>query len=449
MNRDLRHDGLSAWAKWAVLSVVAVAPLVFGAGSPGVYLPLYALVSLMSAASWTRARFDRSLGRTAPTVPGRRLLLALLALVLLQLVPLPPALLAVVSPGSWAFHHLGQPHQGWQPISVSRAATARGFLSLAGAMALYAFAFREYRSALWRRRAIATLAVAAAALGLAGLVQAASDDPRRLYGMIDVHIERGWGVWGPYLNRNHFAGYVAMAVPLGLGLAIAGSAEVRQLHRRFGLGRALGAPSFPAALQWSAFALFLLVAALAPQSRGALLGLAAGLGALLALAGHSRVTLLAGGVLGVLVLATLDLSSLTGGFEVRGFNRSGIWRAALLMLPDFPVFGAGLNTFLVAFQPYQIDFRGVLVTAAHNDFLQVATDLGLVGIGLVAGLGYRVLRAMLGARGDILAVAAGAGVASAAGHALVDYSLQTPANATAFAVLCGILMAGAERADVP
>ncbi len=436
------RDGLSGWLRWTLLLLASVMPLAFGAGSPGLYLPAFTIVYLLSAASWVRARFDRSLGRGAPPVPGARLLWAIVALATLQLVPLPPALLGVISPASWAFHHLGKEELLWEPLSLSPGATGRGLFCVGAVMALYAFACREYRSEAWRRRALATLAVAAAALGTVGLVQAASEAPSRIYGVIDVDFQRAWAIWGPYMNRNHFAGYVAMMVPLGVGLAVAGTAEFRHLRRRFGFGRALGDASFPRALQWSAFALYLAVASQAPQTRGGLLCLGAGLAALLLLAGHARVVLTASALLGLGALSLLDFSNVSSAFEGRGMNRLGIWKAMLPMLQDFPVFGTGLNTFLVAFRPYQVDFRSYWVTAAHNDYLQVVADLGLLGAALAVPLGLGLVRAMLAARGDALLAAAAAGVAGAAAHAVFDYALQVPANAAAFAILCGVLAGG-------
>lgn len=440
------RDGLPGYLRWALLLVVAAMPLAFGAGSPGLYLPSFAIMLLLSAASWARARFDRSLGRGAPPVPGARWLWAILGLAALQLVRLPSPVLSTLSSASWSFHHLGHDPLEWEPLSVSPGATGRGLYCVSAVFALYAFACREFRSEIWRRRALATLAVAAAALGTVGLVQAASDAPSRMYGMIDVDFQRAWAIRGPYMNLNHFAGYVAMMVPVAVGLAVAGTADFRHLRRRFGLGRALGDASFHRTLQWSAFALFLAVASQAPQSRGGALCLAAGLVALLLFSGHARVVLAATILLGLGALSLLDFSRLAGSFEGRGMNRIGIWKAMLPMLEDFPFFGTGLNTFLVAFQPYQVDFRASYsVTAAHNDFLQVVADLGLLGAVAAAPLAIGLARAMLAARGDALLAAAAAGVAAAAAHALVDYALQVPANAAAFAVLCGVLVAGVGR----
>src|SRR5262249_59809458 len=101
-----------------------------------------------------RGRWMAAGGGSMPIVPGGRLLLAFHALVLAQLLPLPPWLLRLVSPGSFHFYDDFSlvPLTEWRPISVNPADTARGFAFLAGMSLLYAAVFREFRDERWRRR---------------------------------------------------------------------------------------------------------------------------------------------------------------------------------------------------------------------------------------------------------------------------------------------------------
>ena len=110
-----------------------------------VFVPL--LAGCVAAGVWAqwRARRAADEGGPVPPLPGGRLLLALHALALLQLVPLPPPVLGLVSPGSFSYYSDTQlvPLTAWRPISVSPPDTLRGLAFLAGFSLLYVAVFRE------------------------------------------------------------------------------------------------------------------------------------------------------------------------------------------------------------------------------------------------------------------------------------------------------------------
>src|SRR4029079_1444682 len=138
----------------ALVGLLALAPLARGAVHEWASFPLLGLSFLIGAVSSWRARSARRRGEHSPPVPGWRLLLALHVLVVAQLVPLPPGLLKAVSPGSFAFYDGNSlvALQGYRPISVYPADTARGLFFLAGITLVYASAFRELHQDRWRHR---------------------------------------------------------------------------------------------------------------------------------------------------------------------------------------------------------------------------------------------------------------------------------------------------------
>jgi len=70
------------------------------------------------------------------------------------------------------------------------------------------------------------------------------------------------------------------------------------------------------------------------------------------------------------------------GFE----ERWKIWVDTYRILKDFPLFGSGLGTFSQVFPMYRTFYIQNLVTHAENDLLHLASEVGLVGIGLVLAL---------------------------------------------------------------
>ena len=121
------RDGVARFVPVLVLVLLAAGPLLAGAVHPPVYVPLLVGSAVGGGAAYLRARH----AGVRAAVPGARLLLALHALVLAQLVPMPPAALHVVSPGSFSFYNdpLLVPLTAWKPISVSPPDTARGSIS--------------------------------------------------------------------------------------------------------------------------------------------------------------------------------------------------------------------------------------------------------------------------------------------------------------------------------
>jgi O-antigen ligase len=115
---------------------------------------------------------------------------------------------------------------------------------------------------------------------------------------------------------------------------------------------------------------------------------------------------------------------------------------ALALAKDYPVFGSGGGSFYTAFTRYRGPELKAYFDFAHNDYLQLAAETGIVGLALVGSLPlFALALAVLAlarrrdplARGFAFAVLMG--VVSLGIHSTVDFNLQIPANALAFMVL--------------
>jgi O-antigen ligase len=104
-----------------------------------------------------------------------------------------------------------------------------------------------------------------------------------------------------------------------------------------------------------------------------------------------------------------------------------------------------LGTFVVAFRRYQTSSLDLLVDHAHNDYVEVTTDTGILGAALlfipIMGLLIKMILAYAGARSayrrSVLLACIGATTAFLI-HTTMDFNLQIPANALLFAVVLGI-----------
>ncbi len=142
-------------------------------------------------------------------------------------------------------------------------------------------------------------------------------------------------------------------------------------------------------------------------------------------------------------VAWVGLGRFFTALATRGIQHSRIdlWTDMLPMVPRFPLFGTGLDAFSTAYMPYQTvakvgpDWIG----EAHNEYLQVLLDLGVVGAILVAALLVIVFRGALRRAGDSTVDLGLLGaLAAVAVHNLVDFGWQIPANAATWVALAAL-----------
>jgi O-antigen ligase len=308
----------------------------------------------------------------------------------------------------------------------------------------YGAVFREFGDERARRRLCRTVVFTGVLITIVALVQAVSPEPRRIYGL--WHPVFDWAVFGPYVNRSHFAGYLEMAIPLAFGFALEALQSLRRAWTRRRVGwLSLGGPQGNEFIRQAAVAIVLLVGLIASASRGGILGFGVSAVALLFAGRYRRAALLVGVVPVLVGVAWVGLGTLVKGFESRGIqgSRLDLWADMLPMALRFPVFGVGWNAFGTAYPWYQTIWRDLWIGEAHNEYLQVLFDGGLVGAALVFPLlGMLFHRAAtrahrspldLGLLGSLLALAA---------HALVDFNWQIPANALTYVALAALVMRG-------
>jgi O-antigen ligase len=272
-------------------------------------------------------------------------------------------------------------------------------------------------------------------------------------------IDEGPPPFGPYVNRNHFATWGVMAAPLCIGYLTAhatahhGAGTMAAWRRRV-----VAVLDARAALLLAAAAL-LIVAIAASLSRSGLIGLGAALASAAALAyrrtgstltrsARPAIFMVALGALAALaVLVRVGPAAIAGRFatsEVALVDRLTIWRDTLAVLRDFWLTGTGAGTYQTAMIVYQRSSPGVLFNQAHNHYLQVIAEGGLlIGIPVFLALGTFAREAWLALEEDRsglrwVRLGAIAGLIGVSVQSLLETGLTTPANTALAAVLAAI-----------
>lgn len=364
----------------------------------------------------------------------------LLALPLLQLVPLPPALWTAL-PGRQELslaQDLAEVLPGWSPMTLTPDLTWRAWLSLTPPLAMFLGML-----ALGRERPdrlVWIYLIAGSASVVLCSFQIATADPR-LYAW-------SWtdpgSVVGLFANRNHMAAFFTSSLPFAAALAVS-AANSR------GGGRLI---------VWLGLAYvgLMVVAIAATQSRA---GFVFGIVSLLAAAGaawvgldgrqpNARVAALAGVVtVTVLVVGLWGLGPVLARFNTLNVFEGRIenWPLIIDAAQTYLPAGSGIGSFDAVFRSVEpLDtLDPTYFNEAHNEFLQVWLEAGWFGAGLlIAFLVWFARRSSDAWRGGggldrNLQRAASIAIALILAHSFADYPLRTETMMVFFALCCGIL----------
>jgi O-antigen ligase len=264
-----------------------------------------------------------------------------------------------------------------------------------------------------------------------------------------------YGIWnsgfvtepyGPFINRNHMGTWLVMALPLVIGYVFA---RADRLTRERSPAAGIDAPMFW--LVGAACAMF--AAAIVSLSRSAAVGIAAAgvFGAAMAIQrrGPAARWVLAGSVVSVAIVLSIPKTvELADRFQdsktTATWARPQIWRETLPIVHDFALTGTGLGSFATAMLVYQRSDRTLFFNQAHNQYLQLAAEGGVLLLlplsVAAAAFAAAVHRGLAADRSSMFWIRAGAsaGVIGVLTQSLWETGLRLPANGLLFAVLCAI-----------
>jgi O-antigen ligase len=389
-------------------------------------------------------------------------LLGLWALAVFQLVPLPEALHRAIAPGSAEVWHPHVPAAaavlgpGPHPISLYPDATRRWLAFATGVVALAIAVGPALRNRRLLLRASSVVVGGAVLVALYGFV-ARLVFGNKLYGVWSVPTV---APFGPFVSKNHFAGYVELAALLAVGLATGLADEAR--HGPGWLSWIESRRSKWVVLAWGA-AFVLVLAVPVSLSRGGVVSLCAGLigfGILrLWTRGPSLLTpralvlslALAFTAVAAIVAAlpaearsrVLTLTGITSDHS--GAYRLAVWRDTLRLIGSSPWVGSGFGAYSDALPRFKTAAGHLGIEHAENDHLEVlveggamATVLGALGASALLLGGLRIVHVPDHRLRGALLTGALAGGAVILVHSTFDFGLRIPSNALVAAVLVSI-----------
>jgi len=493
---------------WGVCLVIALLPLPFGAVDEWAIFTFEAATFVLFALHVVGAgRADESEKRGGEA--GRHLfplwlkvLSALsLGIAFLQLVPLPPSILSLISPRAAAIWggvspgaELGTAARGWATLSLVPNFT---LYELVRYVFYFLFAYLVYKHVSTRKRVkifVFVLFAGACFQSFYGLAEFFGGT-RRIFGFQrDAYMDSATGT---FINRNHFAGFLEMIFPVSMGYLLArasfftmkrgGSLKERILwFSQERLQKAVVFGIIPILIGVGIFfsrsrtgiflffaSIFLMAVALSGVSgrRAERSAIKSGRSNFIPNSPlprwervqgegetHSRrrpaptygqalrtVLLVVGFAVILIGIRPIieRFSFATLAHEVRPVY----FKNTAAIIKDFPIAGTGLGTYFYAYPMYEKKYSGDLLEHAHNDYLELLSEAGIVGGGLMIVVAFGALIwlfARWAKRNDHLVRGVGlgclVGIASILIHSLTDFNLHITANAVLFVTLYALAL---------
>jgi len=382
-----------------------------------------------------------------PKTPLNIPILLFICLILFQLIPLPDAILNLLSPNTQRLYRetldtLKLPIELSNTISLNPYVTKMGLLKIMAYTGVFFLIVANITTHRQVRMFLTIIVITGFFISLFGLIQRFTWNGK-IYWFIEF--TPGAGPFGPFIYRNNFAAYIDLILPISLGLFM----SERDRGKRILLGF---------------MGVIMAVAVFFSLSRGGVIAFTGGMafmGMLLLLntskGGYRRWWLILGGfliaVLLYLIYLGIDpvierLATLTDEELFLKEHRPIVWDATMKVVQDYPLLGTGLDTFETVFPRYQpLRVSSVRWDYAHNDYIQFMTETGIIGslIGIIffALLFKNVFTALNKSESitqNYLLIALLSSVVAFMLSIIFDFHTHIPADALLFTTLLGILV---------
>ncbi len=441
---------------YAYVILIAWLPLPLGSNRPwawGIMEVIAFGILLFWLVSYSKGLIKVPKAVTAAKAPLILLVIWLLY-TLLQGISLPVGLVKSLSPATFELYAyaFGEQNLSFLSMSVEQGATLAEFLKFSAYVAIF-FLTLALVNSHGRLKQLATLLVLVAlSISIYGLIMKFTGSER--IWLMEKSAYRGY-VTGTFVSRNHFAGFLEMMIPLAIGLFIAQRVGAQQKESVFTKGLRFLTSLLDNQGRMIVYIVIMLAALFLSGSRSGVailfISLAITLVFSLVFCGlGTREARFAPFLLGIALLAAgwMGMGNLAERMADAHYHigsRIIAWENAMGIISDFPITGSGAGTFKAIFPMYEDGRLYKLYDHAHNDYIEILTDQGLIGlfllfsaVGLLMGkvaIGF-MTRTNLLARGILFASMSGCTALLI--HGVIDFNFHISANAAYFFVFLGL-----------
>ncbi len=410
--------------------IIVLAALLFGA------VEVWSAAAVLLLVFGAGLFWSMSHGNVIEELPGNTRKLLFVALIFcayigLQLIPLPAAVVSFISPDTARtrdFYSISGIQ--FMPLSFDPYKTVGELLRVAAFFTVFFISSIIFRDREKLTKMLIMLIVFGFCLAVFAIVQKATWNDK-IYWFREL--TAGGSPFGPFVNRNHFAGFIGMLVPLGLGYTLTRESRekfiffgfltvIMTLALFFSLSRG-GIVSF-----FASMALFSMLIVITRVQTRKMWAIAAFLAAVVA------------------YLVYLGIDPVINRFyetDITKEQRIIVWTSTFTAFKDFWLTGSGLGTFIDMFHLYSPGSVQSIFDHAHNDYLEYMLETGTIGIVLlltfIGLLLHPFAKADFHGKRGIIRIAVISSVSSMLIHSIFDFNLHILSNMLLFAVVLGML----------
>jgi len=439
-----------------LILLIIFAPLAFGAVEVWAYSIIIFMAVFLTLIwfikLWLKNRIESNRKKKEPfkfrisylKTPLNLPIIIFIVLIIIQLIPFPASIVRFISPNTYKIyvesHKLleasAMAEKSSKPVyslSLNRNATKEELYKIISYALIFFLVINNTRSQRRLRRMIFAIVIFAFCLSIFGMVQKAYWNGK-IYWFRELRY--GGTSFGPYVNRNHYAGFMEMAIPLALAALVI----TKSINKKIILG-------FMASIMASTIFISL--------SRG---GMLAFLGSMLfislAFLMHKTlkkhlsfiIVLLIGIVFFIIYLQLFSivadrLLTVIDPDELSSLQRFLVWKDTLRITADFPLIGSGLGTFKYIFPKYNTHYSEVVFLYPENDYLQLLVETGIIGLLIVLWglLSFLITIFRIASKDNLFFFLMGSIIAILI-HSFFDFNLHIPANAVIFSIIFGLTL---------
>ena len=358
--------------------------------------------------------------------------------------------------------------ENWRTLSIYPHATRTELLKIISYLGIFLLIINYVDSKRKLMRISTIIVFSGIIVALLGIAQKLGEAPK-IYWFWEALFKKDASFFGPFVNPNHFAGYIEMVIPLSIGLFIVKwrhmAREPLRNMREFliKIGEEEGCK-----LILFSFLIVLMVGALfLSSSRGGVISFLGSMIYLLLMVtqrekGRRNVFIVVGLLICVfsfliwmgirpLVEEFSSIQDLSRDYDIQ--YRFQNWKDSTKLFQHFLIFGVGLETFSTIFPQYKTIDLQYYYLYLENDYLQLLCEMGIVGFGIFLwfilsffrqmGLWYSKSEAnRISSAQYISLYGCLAGVVAIMIHSFWDFNMHIPSNALLLSMIMGLALAG-------
>jgi tetratricopeptide (TPR) repeat protein/O-antigen ligase len=446
---------------YGLLCLLFFAPLMFGAVETW-SLAVIETTSFALFFSWVLVRTRTGEPKLSVIKPPFLVPIGLLVCIaILQVTPLPASLLKIIAPHTSKVYQDvaligGSP--GWLTLSLYPHATVLELLRFLSNISVYVLTVQIVRNRNSTDVMTAAILITGVCIALTGMFQLGTSNRKLLWFREVRQLSHSFG---PYVNRNHFAGLMEMLIPVCIGMSIYLLPSVRNKYgNRVRVAEFFTHKKTNRLILYFAGVIIMITGLFLSLSRGGIVGFSLGMfffGIMLLTRNSTRMKgwIVAVSFLTVLLsvgwfgwMPVIERFAETTHADTSSTYRVNNWKDSLEIIKSYPLFGTGLGTYEYTYPRYKTFGGQERWEHAHNDYLEGAIEFGIpgliIGMYIIGGFYltmFRVLRQRTSAYSRLLGIGGMAGITGMLIHNLVDFNFHIGANALFFSFLFGYTLA--------